>query len=239
MKIIIGLLVLIVLVECSMLYYLKYYKTEKFVQSEFNALVISLKSRPNRLKEFYKNYNLDIECALKEAVDGKTIDEKLLFETGIINDNTKITVPTNGAIGCYLSHYEIWKNVKENEILIVFEDDASLEKSEITIELLKERISELPDDWHIYIIGHPHTVLRTGKVPNTKIEKINEFCGTHAYVINGKGAKTLVDYKNMFPIDKQIDGKMSEMCGAKLLNVYIHRNLPMYKCNDSLPSDIQ
>lgn len=233
---------IIVLTMCFLLIcYLNYNDLqETFKQRNLSAIVISLKRRPNRLEKFYENYDLGVECITKEAVDGTTLDKDLLLQNGTIDENTTTLLPSDGAIGCYISHYEVWKNVKEGEVLIVFEDDAYSEKrGQITIESLNERISDLPRDWHIYVIGHPHSVLKTHRVPDTMAERIEEFCGTHAYVINYSGATTLIDYNAMFPIDKQIDGKMSEMSKMNLLNMYLHKDLPMYASGNGEPSDIQ
>ena len=55
-----------------------------------------------------------------------------------------------GELGCSLSHYEIWKNAKEQnfERILVLEEDFLIQ-SEFTMKM----VNDLPDDWDMVYFG--------------------------------------------------------------------------------------
>jgi glycosyl transferase family 25 len=220
--------------------------------------VINLKKRPNRLDFFHKHYKLDIPYEVFEAVDGNDIDIYKLFNEGIIGNigyqsvlNTNNNIPrtyhyelgSTGAIGCALSHINLYKKiVKENQpdtAYLIFEDDALV--NTLKLEDINYLVETLPNDWHSYNIGQGRFVdftrVFTSPIENPWLYKLNKFYGTHAYVINLKGAKWLLDSNKLFPINQQFDCHLSELIEYGF-NVYVH-SLNKYIYHYMNDSDIQ
>lgn len=223
---------------------------------QYKACVINLARRRDRLIEFDKHYTLPIKYEIVDAVDGYTLDPYEMRNQGILGDegmkslvNSSKGVPKRfhyelgslGAIGCYLSHVQIWQNVVKEDIkhMYVFEDDAWV--MGIDMKDIITRLAELPDDWHIYMIGQPHSILEgipiTSKSSND-LYRLTRFCGTHAYIINNGGAKWLLEKGMLFPIQQQIDSHLSELACDHGLNIYMNLNKPMYGVFSAY-SDIQ
>lgn len=211
---------------------------------EYKACVINLARRRDRMIEFDKHYSLPVKYDIFDAIDGRDIDPYKLYDDGIvgnagmqslINSHHGISkryhyeLGSVGAIGCSLSHIRIWEKMVRNgtKYMFVFEDDAWV--MGISMDNVLERLNDLPSDWHIYMIGQPHSILEGIPVSDkTHLYKVTRFCGTHGYIINQEGAKWLLQNGVLFPIQQQIDAHLSELAWDHGLNVYIHLNRPMY-----------
>jgi len=212
---------------------------------DLSACVITMKRRKDRLIEFDKRYQLEVSYTVKDAVDGRELDAKELYSLGIIGTQGFQSIQdvqnhvlrkkhsdlgTIEACGCSLSHIGIWKNIIKNhtKMMLVMEDDALIKG--ISLSDIQMRLSELPNDWHIYMIGLPHTIMTCLPVYSIdNLYKLVRFCGTHAYIINYQGATWLMRNGKLFPINQQIDAHLSELAFDHGLNIYIHLHQPMYK----------
>jgi GR25 family glycosyltransferase involved in LPS biosynthesis len=221
------------------------YVISESVDINLKVSVINLPRRRDRMREFSKHYSLPIKYQVIDAVDGKNMNVQELHEKGILGDaglqsimNMKqgilrkyhYELGTPGAIGCSLSHMRIWKNIVDStdiENMLVFEDDALV--MGITLRNIASRLADLPANWHIYMIGQPHTVLEGVPVPNKKnMYQITRFCGTHAYIINRNAASWLLTNGKLFPINQQIDSHLSELASDHGLVVYLHMGQTLY-----------
>ncbi len=108
--------------------------------------VISLKSSHDRRKNF-KEKNEHIAFEFFDAIDGKLAKDN----SEIIRLINKDVVYTDGAIGCALSHYQLWNiSIDKNEALTIAEDDAIFrfdffEKKSQVLQVIK--------DWDIILWG--------------------------------------------------------------------------------------
>lgn len=148
-----------------------------------------------------------------KAVDGKRVDlEKVVAPDALAKlrmaqkTGTRKAHPdlTPGAVGCYLSHLELWKTIAASGAAwaIVFEDDASIEPNlgfEIT-----QAMNDLPPDWDLCLFGY----VGNGVPVTNRLVKIKDFLLTHAYAVSAKGARHLA--RAMLPIEKQVDWAMSD-----------------------------
>ena len=189
--------------------------------------VISLKRSQDRKDKFDANNMKYInKYTYHDAIDGKTINinnlDKSIFTKGSVNYS-------NGAIGCALSHLQLWeKCIELNKPIIVMEDDVIVSK------LFEKYISNLinnmlPANWDIIqlsynfdsVLSYNNTVYEqcncvfnktkmtkndinnfvNSKI-NTTIAKLNHSFGTSAYMINPKGAKILKE--RCFPLNNKI-----------------------------------
>ena len=190
-----------------------------------DIFVISLESSSER-KVTFDNYNSKyIKYTYHNAVDGKNINinnlDPKLFKKGSQNYS-------NGAIGCALSHLQLWdKCIELNKPIVIMEDDAIVSRDyNKHINNLMNNL--LPKTWDIVQLNynfdsilsynntnyetcncifnkHKMTKIDISNFVNTKINttiaKLNFCFGMSAYIINPIGAKKLKD--NCFPLDNR------------------------------------
>jgi len=188
-----------------------------------NVFLINLKRRPDRLQAFDKDYavsDMSMGYELVEAVDGSKIDVdeqnltelakaelKQLETTGYRSKHYQLT---RGAIGCYLSHVKVWKEIvrRGSEISLVFEDDTTIPHN--IQSCIDEALTNPPSDWDMILLGvacHSCTGLRT----RPGFMRVKKFWLTHAYLIKKQAIEKLFKSDALFPIAQQIDSLLSEM----------------------------
>lgn len=135
-------------------------------------------------------------------------------------------IASMGAIGCYLSHVNIWQqlmNDSEHEMYVVFEDDC--DRPNVSVEVINQQVNDTIKqfpDWDIIYLGDLPLLsifYPQQKVGNNEIFKVTSMIyGTHAYLINKKGASKLLS--KAFPIVFQVDSYMSYQYLNGSLNAY-------------------
>jgi GR25 family glycosyltransferase involved in LPS biosynthesis len=119
-------------------------------------------------------------------------------------------------IGCFLSHYNIWKDILNNEIpyTIIFEDDAKLD-TKIFAKELEKIMNNAPENFDIIsLYKHEGQVTR-------KFINYNELFyltdtkvwGTSAYIITLNAVKELME--NIIPIKYPVDYSMYKYFSSK------------------------
>lgn len=232
-------------------------RTEGFVeqpkhQETYRAYVIHLPRNVHRRAQFEENYTLDIPCDIISGIDGSSLDLKDMHEHGILGNagldsiqsvrrGTKRTevrdLGSQGALGVYLSHCQLWEAMTREDApmnMIIFEDDAIVQNW--SVQSLTDALNGLPSDWHIYMLGAPHS-MRSEVPAGNGVNRLTEFCGLHAYVINHDGAAWLWEHGDLMPVQQQIDTKLTDLT-QKGLRVYIHPAAPLITPL-SLVSDVQ
>lgn len=242
--IIISILI-IFLLAVGIGYYVKTY----ILNRKLRSCVINLERNPDKLSLFKANYKLPIELEVFKAVDAKHIDIDKLHKHSVVGDYGIKCIRrgdkyyhhelTPGAVGCYLSHVHIWKKIVDENIpyMLIFEDDAVVDN--IGMIELNIRLNKLPDDWHVYMIGAPHSILEVNQTDNKELQKISRFCGLHAYIMNYQGAKKILEEGKLFPINQQIDTHMSELAQDHGLNIYFHQDKSLIDISNNGSSDVQ
>ncbi len=213
------------------------------------VFVINLKKRKERLKIFIDNYNLQIPIEIFNAIDGSTlnlsklISENIIGNIGIksIKNQNRIyhyELPNINAVGCYLSHYNIWKLILnyEGDNFIIFEDDTQF--NDISLIEINYRLSLLPNNWDIYLLSNNKFCYSSIKI-NKNLFKIKRFFLTNSYIINKKGIQKIFNSNTLFPINQQIDSYLSDLTDDFNLNIYCHNNYKYYKQSQDFITDIQ
>lgn len=167
--------------------------------------VISLKRRPERLKEFYSKYpgNSD-NVIVFEAIDGKQYESYDLddLETQLLNITLQKTTYNLGAFGCFASHYRLWKMLVENPNLEdtyrfrIYEDDAFF-VSDYNRILETALQGDVPSFDILYIGGRffrGFTDYRLKRYNDTKFYKTEGDRGTFSYIITKAGAKKIIEH---------------------------------------------
>jgi len=214
--------------------------------------LINLKRRNDRLNFIKNNYNLSKPLIIIEAVDANLLNLEKLKEENIINDITiyqlnkerehHYELTHKGSLGCYLSHYNIWKQFKEtkdNNILI-FEDDTIFEN--ISINDINKRLLKLPKDWDIYLLSNPLFCYNRINLKNIykDLYKVKRFFLLNSYIINKKAIYKIFNSNTLFPITQQLDSYLSELAIDYNLNIYIHNEkYKFYNQSINYGTDIQ
>lgn len=138
-----------------------------------------------------------------KAVNGRKLNMKKLLENNIISIRSyddlilgrieHSGMPSAGAIGCTLSHYELWKKCLQNnwDYIIIGEEDVYFPHkfTQDEVEYMKKTISQ-----------------ENGLFMGRKIDDIEHrkhFFGTHFYIASKGACQKLI--RKAFPIDVQTD----------------------------------
>lgn len=224
------------------------YISQESVESsiKFKTYVINLEKNINRWNIIKKSIPSNIDLERFNAIVGKNVDiNKWLNTEGLkslkeVEQNGYRTAHyqlTRGAIGCFLSHYTLAKqllNDTNNTMYLILEDDAGIHSKtfdEIRSEIIKAKLI----NWDILLLGthRLHGVMEKGFV------KANGFWGLFGYLINKEGARKLVTLVDSMKIDAQIDSLMSWMSQKKYLNVYASVPAIIFDNNICNDTDIQ
>jgi len=195
--------------------------------------LINLDRRPDRLERFMNSFDnsdmKDMKVLRMNAVDGSEIDItriplsetakgelKQIETTGF---RTKHYQVTRGAIGCYLSHVKVWKDIVEkgHKNALIFEDDANIPDN--LHEKMMKSMKGIPDDWDVILFGFDCKDCKNMK----NYRKVDRFFLTHCYAISYSGIVKILKTNSLFPITQQIDSYMSEL-SPELLNIYTVKN---------------
>ena len=176
------------------------------------VVVINLKDKESRLNAF-ASHHPELQYEVFNAVDGRKINYTKLQSLGFDVNHDWIdpilnTPLTKGEVGCFLSHWEVWKKcIQMNEPVLILEDDArindkfsfdQIEKDLKTYNFLylgwKEMETSTPIDDLLSKPTYPYWLL--------------------AYVITPESAKILVNdtiAKSIIPVDEYLPTKLNEL----------------------------
>jgi len=125
-------------------------------------------------------------------------------------------VPSLGAVGCYLSHVELWKRAAERSVpTLILEQDA---EPEVSFDQILKQLARVPPGVDIAFMGHlallrPRLMERFSNKPPQGFHPVQPtsdvFC-THAYLVTPHGARKLV--QRALPINAQVDAFMRFLC---------------------------
>ena len=144
---------------------------------------------------------------------------------------------TPGMIGCYQSHYGVWKSVQETgkPYGVIFEDDAKIHPM-IYQQVIRNIVEEkgiIPEDWDVILLGH---WCKTCQHVNQNYSIPKYFWGLHGYMISQKGCATMMKYREP-EITMQIDHYMSLLSQKDVLKIYaIH---PSFVIVNNFGTDLQ
>ena len=184
--------------------------------------------RYNKIASYYHNSDFsELPLERYSAVVGKNVEPTDWLTDDAINDFKQVLNNgyrthhyqlTYGGIGCFLSHYNLAKQLlseKNVDAYIVFEDDTAIPRN--LLSHIETQMSELPEDWDYLMF---YTIRANGDPITKKLNKLKSFWGTNCYIMNKKGARKLVEETNANKIDGQIDSYLSRMIQQNKMNIY-------------------
>lgn len=236
---------------------------EPLTQKSIHFYCINLKHRTDRwtafseqpaIQEIKKSYVFE----RFDAIAGSTLDiqndnrislrAKRNIKDKFRRDHEDLN--TTGAIGCYLSHVEIWKKVVNNSepYAIVFEDDAAIPADFMqrfdTAYTEMNLLAGIPDLW-TFSNPWPFYYKTKGRpMPSDIPENVRGNWvlntgpgGTGGYFITKEGAKKLLE--TAFPIDIQVDLYICLCSEMKKIRCVMNRTIILGSLSEGAKSDIQ
>ncbi|XP_072219912.1 procollagen galactosyltransferase 2-like [Leuresthes tenuis] len=179
--------------------------------------LINLKRRSDRRDRMLSSLAvLGINATLVEAVDGKALKSSQLRALGIdmlpgYKDPYSDRVLTRGEIGCFLSHFNIWKQVVQQELqqVLALEDDVRFEPRFYSrMATIMGNVLRVQLDWDLLYIGRKRLQV---KEPENWVKGVSNLVHpgysywTLGYALSLNGAKKLLRAKplnKMLPVDE-------------------------------------
>jgi glycosyl transferase family 25 len=171
--------------------------------------------------------SIDIDAELFEGTYGSDAEElikkenrtvhNINFKGNEIDERGIIKATRPGVIGCFYSHYRLWKKCAElNETLCIFEDDVKIIRPLIPIkfeDILVTVLGAKKNKKYIHYLQDPQGDPAAEEYYNSSMP------GTPGYMITPQGAEKLLNcYKNTFlPSDNAIN--------TSVVNIKIHNYL--------------
>ena len=218
--------------------------------------VVNLKKRPDRRGRFrhlYKKSDISkVPLVIQTAVDGSRLDlskvpltesaQAELTEQAKTKTRTQHYQLTPGAIGCYFSHYHVFRDImyKGYGCSLIFEDDANVPRDMQYMGGMA--VKNVPSDWDIVVFipnNLCHDCQGNTAYRNAHVRKVSRFWGLHCYLIKHSAVAKLLndDARLLFPIKQQLDHQLSELARNGSLNIYSCYNTPVLQYRSS--TDIQ
>ncbi|XP_073397174.1 LOW QUALITY PROTEIN: inactive glycosyltransferase 25 family member 3 [Dendrobates tinctorius] len=180
------------------------------------VFLINLLRRPERRERMQRSlYEQEISCRVVDAVDGRALNSSDIKRLGVnllpgFYDPFSGRTLTKGEVGCFLSHFKIWKEIADRhlEVTLVFEDDVRFESyfKRKMIRLLGDvRSAEL--EWDLIYIGRKQVTT----APEKPVENVRNLVEadysywTLCYMISLQGAQKLLNAEplsKMLPVDE-------------------------------------
>lgn len=124
-------------------------------------------------------------------------------------------IPSMGAIGCALSHYQCWMHIVKHKLAYayVFEADAAMNDSLKFIEIEQYVSKQLAEGYDYISLGYrKQPALLPKKV---HADHLHTFIQTHAQVVSHRGAQILLNH--FFPIEMQVDGYIACLSRSNII----------------------
>ena len=185
-----------------------------------NIYIISLQRRLFRRKRVTTVFDeLGIKAEIINAIDGQRLSATILKANNMAmlpgyRDPILKRPLTHGEVGCFLSHYSIWKDMLQNGYLraIVFEDDAHPPLDfEVKLAEAVDDLERLHPDWDLLYLYRETHFLKPGEDTSEPVEGSDRLVrpgysySSMAYALSRRGAMKLIKEKplqKMIPVDE-------------------------------------
>uniref|UniRef100_A0A8C5GI42 procollagen galactosyltransferase n=1 Tax=Gouania willdenowi TaxID=441366 RepID=A0A8C5GI42_GOUWI len=181
------------------------------------VFMINLVRRSDRRERMLRTlYEQELSCKVVAAVDGKALNKSEIESMGIkmlpgYKDPYHGRPLTKGELGCFLSHFNIWKEIVERDLKtsLVIEDDLRFEvffKRRLQALLQEVTIHKL--DWDLIYIGRKRNQVdhQEKSIPNIyNLVEADYSYWTLGYMLSLQGAKKLLRAEpltKMLPVDE-------------------------------------
>jgi glycosyl transferase, family 25 len=183
--------------------------------ADLDPVIVTLRRRPDRWEKVVRELaKVGIgRCQKFIAVDGASLSDdtlqSLLHSVSELSDSpTSHTQLTRPAIGCFLSHLQIWQGflASDRDRLLVLEDDA-VPSPNYSAAYAQRILSALPRDADLVLLGCTIMAGLAERTASAFLRRVYYFNGTYAYLITRKGCASLL--KHLLPMRAHIDHQIS------------------------------
>ena len=202
---------------------------ESFEESDILDMCVITLGKKERIQNI-KNQETKINNKINifDGVNGLKLDINELIKNNILDKNHKLSENINHAkreIGCYLSHYNIYKKIKkENKkgYTIIFEDDFIVNSPNLKDDIRKsiDKLNRKSIDFDFLFLGSNQINYGENIIDNLYyVNPKQNLYGTHAYVINNKNIDKIIDKIKI--IKHQIDIIIQDLSKNNIFNTVI------------------
>ncbi|XP_069121239.1 procollagen galactosyltransferase 1-like isoform X1 [Argopecten irradians] len=180
--------------------------------------MINLVRRPQRRERMLRSLKeLGLQVTIFDAIDGRELNATYLEKLGVemmdgYADPYAGRKLTMGEIGCFLSHYFIWKEILDKGLktTLVFEDDVRFEPYFKTkLRRLLAEVEQLVPDWDLLYLGRKRLKLseETYVKGSQSLVWPSYSYWTLSYILSDRGARKLLQQeplRKMIPVDEYL-----------------------------------
>uniref|UniRef100_A0A6C0KU45 Glycosyl transferase family 25 domain-containing protein n=1 Tax=viral metagenome TaxID=1070528 RepID=A0A6C0KU45_9ZZZZ len=203
--------------------------TNYFLENGISDVTIFPGINGKNIGQYFETKNSQVlgpsESALIENVGGV---EKMVSTWGLYhlynhtNRRDHAQLGSWGAVGCYLSHANIWKKMLDEKIdsAIIFEDDVQFNSG--FKDRFEKFMKNLPSDGDVFFLD-VSVNFKPLKYDDMFDKILGQFWGLHAYIMTNKGAQKLLPF--VYPIEIQIDSLIGYSASLNRLKLYTAKDL--------------
>ncbi|XP_030063805.1 inactive glycosyltransferase 25 family member 3 [Microcaecilia unicolor] len=212
------------------------------------VFLINLKRRSDRRERMLRSlYEQEISCEVVDAVDGSALNSSDIKKLGVnllpgYYDPFSGRTLTKGEVGCFLSHFTVWKEVVKRQLdrAVVMEDDVRFEGffKQRLMRLMKE-VTEATLNWDLIYLGRKQVNIE----PEESVEGVTNLVHasysywTLAYVISQQGAQKLLNAEplsRMLPVDEFLPIMSDTHPNEQYKAHFVNRNLQVFSAQPLL-----
>ena len=151
------------------------------------------------------------------AIESGGLDQLTLYTRYLMlagrHDHMQLSNPS--MLGCLLSHVSLWKSIRPNETIAVFEEDAYLDMASAErMHTLSQDMRAVPA-WDVLLLESGHSLIASGQWENvgtlaatcSQNQSLHQppctWFGTRGYLMTHSGAQQLLEH--VLPISVQVD----------------------------------
>ncbi|XP_041915916.1 probable inactive glycosyltransferase 25 family member 3 [Alosa sapidissima] len=215
--------------------------------------LINLQRRPERRERMlWSLYELEINAKVVDAVDGGALNSSDIKLLGVnllpgYYDPFSGRTLTKGEVGCFLSHYYIWKEMVDNQMdkALIFEDDVRFQGNfKRRLLRLMDEVEKVELDWDIIYLGRkqvkPEDEEVVENVRNLVVAGYSYW--TLSYAISLQGAQKLINAEplsKMMPVDEFLPIMYDKHPNEAYKSQFPNRNLQAYSTRPLLVQPAQ
>ena len=171
------------------------------------------KNLENNCKEFGFN-----NITFYPEVKGRKFKANKLFANNIISARSyndlilgrreHSGISSIGAIGCFMSHYNLWKLcvIRNFPYMVILENDCKI----------KSLNNDTKNDIMNFLQNNTKSIFVSANIKNVR-KKHHEFMGLHFYIVSKSACEILI--RNSFPIDVQADWYIVSLYNKNMINL--------------------
>lgn len=193
---------------------------------EYHVISMKVQERMKNIEENRMRMREKVKLNIFDAVNGDNVDfDNLPYGQTLDNGFRNNSKERKREIGCYLSHYGVYKmietNGNKNGYTVVLEDDVKITSEDID-SIIRNTLLKMKEesmDFDILYIEQVSNNMGEKVLPNVcKFDKTKEIYGMQSYLVKNANVGRIIE--NTKTIDTPIDHKIFDAYREGKLNLY-------------------